>query len=423
MRILLVTQGSGGDVHPYIAMALALQARGHEVWLLSNEYFRQRTEAVGVRFIGQGTREEYLEAVTHPDLVHPVRGPSFVVNTLVLSRARDLYVATRKAIRTHKIDLVVRHLITFAAGWAAEREGVRQVSATLSPMFWLSRHDTPIYKHWQPEIEVRWLAWLRLGLVRGMARWMFEGSINAARADVGLPRLKDVFLNEMVGGERSLGLWSPVFRGPRVDDPAHGRICGFTWFDGRPAGERLDPALERFLDEGKPGDEPIVFTLGTSVVHHAGGFFELAAGVCKRLGRRGVLLTGPVGEGDGAPSLPAGGGVIAVPYAPFSVLLSRGCCTVHHGGIGTTAQGLRAGRPSVVVPFANDEFDNASRVRRLGAGGSLRASRLTPRRLERVLRSVLEDGALVARARAVGAELRAEDGAGRAAEELEVIDG
>jgi UDP:flavonoid glycosyltransferase YjiC (YdhE family) len=417
MNVLLATIGSGGDVHPYIALGAALQRRGHRATLLSNPYFQERIERAGLGFAPLGTREEYLRAVAHPDLVHRSRGPAFVLNELVLSKSREMFVHARKIIRAQRVDLVVRHLIAFGAGWAAQREGVREVSATLSPLFWLSTQDPGVFRHWEPRRYPRWLAAWRLSLAKFVARFQFDPGINVGRAEAGLPAQRDAFVRELVGGERTLGLWSGAFRPAQGDDPAHGRICGFTWYDGSSGG--LDPALQRFLDSGRPGDEPVVFTLGTSVVHHAGDFFALCARVCRSLGRRGVLLTGPSEAGNAPPELPSG--LIAVPYASFAALLPRACATVHHGGLGTTAQALRAGRPSLVIPFANDEFDQAARVHRLGLGGSLYAGRLSERRLRAALASILSDQSIAQQAAAMGERLRQEDGAERAVDELESL--
>ena len=85
------------------------------------------------------------------------------------------------------------------------------------------------------------------------------------------------------------------------------------------------------------------------------------------LRRRGLLL---IGSSDNAPrQLPPG--VRAFGYARFSTVLPRGCAVVHHGGVGTTAQALRSGKPTVVIPIVHDEFDNAARVQRLGVSFSM----------------------------------------------------
>jgi UDP:flavonoid glycosyltransferase YjiC (YdhE family) len=84
-------------------------------------------------------------------------------------------------------------------------------------------------------------------------------------------------------------------------------------------------------------------------------------------------------------------GVAAFPYVPFSAVMPRCAAIVHHGGIGTTGQALRSGRPAVIVPLAHDQFDNAARVRRLGAAESVPAHKVTLEKLVAKLRKVLEE--------------------------------
>src|SRR4029077_97280 len=104
---------------------------------------------------------------------------------------------------------------------------------------------------------------------------------------------------------------------------------------------------------------------------------------CRLLGRRGLLLAGAFVP----KSLPPG--VAAFRFAPHSLVMPRSCATVHHGGGGTTAQSLRAGRPTLIVPFAHDQFDNASRVAALGLGASLQRKKVAPATLARAIRSLL----------------------------------
>src|SRR6185312_17354357 len=117
--------------------------------------------------------------------------------------------------------------------------------------------------------------------------------------------------------------------------------------------------LTRFLENGPP---PIVFTLGSSAVWVARDFFQESIDAAKRLGRRAVLLIGD--ERNLPRSLPEG--VIAVDYVPYQSILPRACVVVHHGGVGTTSQALLAGVPTLIVPFAFDQSDNAEHARKLG---------------------------------------------------------
>ena len=125
------------------------------------------------------------------------------------------------------------------------------------------------------------------------------------------------------------------------------------------------------------GDErPLVFAPGTAH-EHAGDFLQSAAQACERLKRPGVLISTNAAQ---IPSrLPPR--VVAARYLPFSHLLPRSAAIVHHGGVGTTSQALRAGTPQVVVPMAFDQFDNAERVARLGCGSWLPMHRQNANRL------------------------------------------
>ena len=141
-------------------------------------------------------------------------------------------------------------------------------------------------------------------------------------------------------------------------------MTGFAFYDGRNELE-MPPELSRFLDDGPP---PIVFTLGSSAVWVARDFYRESIAAAKLLGRRAVLLIGDDRNRSDEPLPPE---VIAVNYAPFEALLPRACAMVHHGGVGTTSQGLRAGVPTLIVPFAFDQPDNAAHAERLGTSRTL----------------------------------------------------
>src|SRR5262249_14925638 len=152
------------------------------------------------------------------------------------------------------------------------------------------------------------------------------------------------------------------------DWPASSVQTGFPIHDRGEAGERMPLALEVFL---RQGPAPIVFTLGSSAVYAAGDFYTQAAEAARSLGRRAGLPVGedglsPVAGVPPAAHAPAGTPIVSLAYAPHSELLPRAAAVVHQGGVGTTAQAMRAGRPMLVVPFSHDQPDNAERLRRKG---------------------------------------------------------
>lgn len=410
MRILITTIGSAGDINPFVAIGRALRGRGHEVVMLVNPHFEPRVRAAGLGFEPLGTEEDFLRALHHADLVHPRKGPALVVRELIHTAVRPTVAGVERLVREFRPDVLLRHHISFGARWVAERHGVPQAVGVLAPMFWFSRREAPIYRplplmRRQPYWVVR--AGVRVG--RHMMRWIVDRPMNALARELGYPPTRDMIFHEAVrpgDGGAVLGLWSPHVRPALADDPPASTICGYAWYDRQHVGEHAPEEIERFLGDGEP---PVIFTLGTSVVHHAGDFYRRAAEACRLIGRRGLLLTGTPEYAPPARDLPRG--VAAFTYAPFSAVLHRGCATIHHGGAGTTAQAMRAGRPSLVIPFANDEFDNAERARALGVAESLWKPRASARRLAATLDRLLGDGAIARRAAELGGHLRAEDGA------------
>jgi UDP:flavonoid glycosyltransferase YjiC (YdhE family) len=186
-------------------------------------------------------------------------------------------------------------------------------------------------------------------------------------------------------------------------------VTGFPFFNRAIA---MPPALAAFLDAGEP---PIVFTLGSAAVNAAGSFFDESAAAAQALGARAVLLVGRA-AGNAPPSLPPD--VLVAESAPHDQLFPRASVVVHQGGVGTTGQAMRGGRPQLVVPFAHDQPDNAFRVQSLGIARVLPAGRYRAARVVRELRTVLEAPAMASRARDIAALVQAERGARAAADAI-----
>lgn len=148
-------------------------------------------------------------------------------------------------------------------------------------------------------------------------------------------------------------------------------------------GIREMPAeLESFLAAGAP---PIVFTVG-SFARRSRRFFEVSVEACRIMGRRGVLLapTRDLVPEDLHDTLRY------FDYIPLSALLPRAAAIIHHGGIGTTGLALAAGIPQLVVPFHDDQPDNAVRVERLNAGLAVTRADYRPETVARRLGHLLK---------------------------------
>jgi UDP:flavonoid glycosyltransferase YjiC (YdhE family) len=308
-------------------------------------------------------------------------------------------------------DIAVTHPIAFGAILAIEKLRRPWISSVLAPISYLSASDPPLPSH------AAWILKARLfgpGAMRAV--WNFSERVTrtwipevfALRKELGLPAgTNPVFAHSP---QLSLGLFSKWLAQRPPDWPPQAAVTGFPFYD---CGEDVPTELDRFLAAGPP---PVVFTLGSSAVRIAGDFFKESLAAVQRLGLRAVLLAGR--DPQALPSrLPES--VRVIPYAPHVAIMPRGVLTVHQGGIGTTAQALRAGKPELIVPFGHDQFDNANRVQLLGAGESLARERYTAANIERVLERLLQQPSYTDAAARLGEQVRSERGSESAADAIE----
>jgi rhamnosyltransferase subunit B len=417
-RIVLTTFGSLGDLHPYIALALGLQARGHEAVLATSGYYRRKIEALGIGF--RAVRPDAPDFDADPALMRRImdlrKGPECVVHELIMPVVRQSYEDTLAA--AQGADLLVSHVLTFSTRLVAEKRGIPWASTLLQPFGFLSVYDPPVLPLATFLTKLRFLGPIFHRSLFSLGKWRVRSWVepwHRLRAELGLPATSD---NPLFEGQHSpslvLAMFSKLLAAKQPDWPRQAVITGFPFHD-RDGEAGMPSELHRFLDAGPP---PLVITLGSSAVMDAGPFYEHSAAAAKRLGRRAVLLVGK--ETCNRPaSLPDG--VVAFDYAPFSELFPRAAAVVHQGGIGTTAQAMRSGRPVLVIPYAFDQPDNAERATRLGIARTISRRRYSPARAAAELGHLLGNPAYSERASEVGEQIRREDGVRAACDALEEL--
>jgi len=228
----------------------------------------------------------------------------------------------------------------------------------------------------------------------------------ALRDQLGLPRGANPLFDGQFSPTLNLALFSRVLASPQPDWPSNTRVTGFVFYNG-PA--PLSPEIEQFLAAGPP---PVIFTLGSSAVGAAGTFYEESARAALDLGVRAVLMVGPVPENRPRTQSKD---LLLVEQAPHQLLFPRGSAIVHHGGVGTTGQVLRSGRPTLVVPHSHDQPDNAARLTRLGVARTLYPSRYRAAHVTRVLDALLRDARYRRAAESAADVVASEGGADEAA--------
>ena len=416
MRIVIHTFGSFGDIHPYMALALELQARGHAPVIATSEVYREKIEAAGLQLVAVRPNlpqpgDQAAELIGK--IMEPRDGGRFLMQEVVYPAVRDGYSDLLEAVAD--ADLLVTHPAAPAGPLVGRKTGMPWISTVLAPFSFFSAHDPPVPPFWQwTKILFSPLGPRVMKLLLDLAKRGHEAKAVAEfREELGL----EDFGNPIFDGQHSptlvLALFSRVLAQPQPDWPPQTEVTGFCFYDGRHDMPMPDE-LARFLDAGPP---PIVFTLGSSAVWVARDFFHESIEAAKRLGRRAVLLIGD--ERNRVSALPDS--MIAMNYAPYESLLSHASVVVHHGGVGTTSQGLRAGVPTLIVPFAFDQSDNAERARRLGTSRTVYRNKYRAPRVAKELDALLTRPAYAQNAREVSNKLKQENGPARAADLIERV--
>lgn len=414
-RILLACWGSYGDLFPYLAIAGELASRGHVPVIASCPLYRELVEREGFVFAPLRPDVRPDDAVLLRQLMDPKHGSERIIRDLVVPAVRDSLADLTAA--AEGADLVVSHPITFAAPLVAERAGLPWMATVLSPLSFFSPYDFPALPNAPQAVVLRrlgpWTGRLLMRLARRVTQpWM--APVVALRAELGLPASGDPLYEGQFSETGNLALFSRRLGDVQRDWPPRTRVTGFPFFN---RAIPMPPDVAAFLDGGAP---PVVFTLGSAAVSAAGTFYEESAQAVAALGCRAVLLVGRHLENRPSQLPP---GTIAVDSAPHDQLFPRASVVVHQGGVGTTGQAMRSGRPQLVVPHAHDQPDNAFRVKNLGIARVIYPTRYRAARVARDLRALLADAGYVSRAAEVAAQVRGESGAaGAAAAILEVVD-
>lgn len=394
-------------------MALGLRERGHEIVFTTSEYYREKIEGLGFELRGLRPNVSPDDRELVAQLMDIKKGSERVLRELMLPSIRDTYADLEAA--ADGADFLLGAELVYAAPVLAEKMGLKWATVTLSPLSFLSAYDPPVLPPHPGLAKLRVLGPAVNRSVMGYGKrltrpWTLP--VDELRRDLGLPPGEHPIFEGKFSPHLVLALFSRVIGEPQPDWPANTVTTGFAFYDAKP--ENLGAGaveLERFLGEGEP---PIVFTLGSAAVMDPGDFYKESLAAARELGRRAVLL---MGWNPPPADLPKE--IFATDYAPYSDVFPRAAAVVHQGGVGTTGQALRAGRPTLVMPYSHDQPDNAARLERLGTSRTIPRKKYTAKRAVKELRELLGNPKYARRADEVGRIVRAEDGVKAACDAIE----
>jgi UDP:flavonoid glycosyltransferase YjiC (YdhE family) len=420
LRIVLSNIGTFGDINPLIAIALELKRRGHAPVMALPAVYEPKIRPLGLEF--HAVRPDIDPAnIVLVEMVYDIKnGTEHGLRDFLFPALRQTYAdLLDAATKPERADLLLLGELNYAGPLVAEVTGIPWASYVLAPLSFFSAFDPPVLPPY-PRLARADKAVPGFGrVIRRVARFVsrkWPEPIYELRRELGLPRGANPLFDAKHSPYMVLALFSRVLGVEQKDWPEHTRITGFCYYDADAGNQALPENLEKFLSDGPP---PVVFTLGSAAVLAAGEFYEVSAKAAMRLGIRAVLLIGTDPRNRLKTELPES--ICVAEYAPYSALLSRSAMVVHQGGVGTTAQCLRAGKPMLIMPFSHDQPDNGRRMIRLKVARVMQRGNYKPWRVTRKLKAMLADPLLVLRAKGVAQQLSHEDGVRTACNALEEL--
>jgi len=380
-----------------LALALELRARGHGIVINSLEVYREKINLLGFEFFPLRPNlnpEEDRELAR--EIMDAKNGTEKLLKEILLPNVRPMYEDLMKAVKG--ADAFLTGEVVFPAASVAEKTGIKWITTSLQPGSFLSPHDPFVPPTAQWLKHFRFLGAGFHGLIYSAIHQMVASwfkSYRAFRREIGLSENHDPVFKDKYSRLLHLAMFSKVLGKPQPDWHSPTLQTGFCFYDGQNDLGKMPEDLTEFLANGEP---PIVFTLGSAAVMDAGNFFEESAKAAQKLNRRAVLLYGVFNE---SPKIVENGelimeskkqpNIVAFDYAPFSLIFPKAACVVHQGGVGTTAQVLRAGVPHLIMPYSHDQPDNAARCERVGVARNISRDKYNSENAAIQLREILSD--------------------------------
>jgi len=421
MKIVLSTFGSLGDLHPMLALAIELRRRGHKIVVNTLEVYREKIDTLQFEFRPLRPNIHRDDRELAREIMDAKSGTEKLLREILLPNVRAMYDDLMKA--ALGADALITGEVVYAAASVVKKARIKWITTSLAPASFLSPYDPFVPPTAQWLKHFRFLGATVHGAIYSVIHRLVGGWLEPYREfrrEIGLSENHDPIFKDKFSDLLHLAMFSKVLGKPQPDWHRPTVQTGFCFYDGQDDLGKMPEDLTGFLEYGEP---PIVFTLGSAAVMDARDFFEESAEAARGLNRRAVLLYGVFNE---PPKLAESEerkdpNIVAFDYAPYSQIFRRAVCVVHQGGVGTTAQVLRAGVPHLIMPYSHDQPDNAARCERIGVARTIARENYSARTAAKELCEILSDSSYKANAVRTSKIIKAENGTQTACDMIETV--
>lgn len=413
MKIGIQTWGSNGDVRPLLALGDGLKKAGHQVTLVVTSYDNQSYQGIcgqlGIDYRQVPERvdfdvKEFAERTANMNWFKWFRA---VLDESFFPYEQAMYQAAQALVAEN--DYVIGHHVMYPLKLAALQQNKPFFSVTFAPGGIPSAKFPPaIFPNLGRHLNPLW--WK---LVDAVCNRVFKEPLTRLWRAEGQTPPNNVLTELLTSQQLNLVAVDPLFCLGSDDWQAFNQICGFLELTEDARQWAMPESLRTFLNEGP---EPVYMTFGSLQQTAPEWSMDLFLQAVETVGCRAVVQT----SSDRYPAESRTENVYFIGKHPHRPVFEHCAAVVHHGGAGITHTATRAGRPSIVVPFSNDQFGWASRLQQLGlAAASLPAKSVTARALADAVGATLASLGYRQRAEQAAKTMQAADGVARAIELLD----
>ena len=422
MHVLILTLGSRGDVQPYVSLGVGLKAAGHTVTLGASARFEAFITEHGLDYGYMNDQlMQLMDSSQGRDLMENTTNLWEVIQATrrmskqVAPMQRQMFEDSWQCALAANPDVILFHPKVYGGPDFAEKLGVPVVLALLQPMLAPTAEMPNMgFPRWKLG---GWYNKLTYQFVNKLMAFSVGNLVKSWRADHALPAQPGGFdILHTTAGEQI-----PILHGysrhiaPTPNDWPQGVATTGYWFLDRLNSWRPPDQLQDFLDRGSP---PVYIGFGSMTGREPERLTRVVIDALQQANVRGIIAAGWGGlTADDLPDT-----LFKIDHAPHDWLFPRMAAVAHHGGAGTTAAGLRAGRPTIVCPFFGDQPFWGERVYALGVGSQpIPQKKLTAPKLAAAIREVTTNPTIRQNADRLGEKIRSEDGIGAAIALIETI--